>query len=55
MKILHILRSRPDALVQMLVSGLGESGRVVPLEEGGVDYDALVADIFECEKVICWW
>jgi hypothetical protein len=55
MKILHILRSKPDPLVRSLIAGLDESGRAVPLEVGAVDYDRLVADIFESEKVICWW
>ena len=55
MKFLHILRTKPDPLVMRLISGLNESGRAVPLELGAVDYDRLVADIFACEKVICWW
>jgi hypothetical protein len=55
MRILHIMRSRPDALVQMLVAGLNESGLVIPLDEGPVDYAELVAAIFDRDKVICWW
>ena len=56
MKILHILRSEPDSLVRLLISGMssGES-REVPLYRGPVDYDRLVKDIFESDKVICWW
>lgn len=54
---LHILRSRPDELVRRLVDGMskGKQVREVPLFEGRPDYDQLVKEIFEAEKVICWW
>ncbi len=54
---LHILRSRPDALVRRFVDGMSKDKRVreVPLYEGKPDYDQIVKDIFEAEKVICWW
>ena len=26
-----------------------------PLYDGKTDYDQLVKDIFEAQKVICWW
>jgi len=57
MNILHIVRSRPDELVRRLVDGMskGKKVREVPLYEGRPDYDKLVKDIFEAEKVICWW
>ena len=57
MELLHILRSEPDDLVRRLVDGLsrGKSAREVRLDEGRVDYDKLVEDIFAAEKVICWW
>jgi hypothetical protein len=56
-EFLHILRSAPDELVRRLVDGLsrGRSAREVRLDEGRVDYDKLVEDIFAAEKVICWW
>ena len=57
MKILHILRSRPDELVRRLVQGLsqGAGATEVRLFEGPVDYAKLVASIFDSDKVICWW
>ena len=57
MDFLHILRSEPDALVRRFIDGLskGKQAREVPLYQGRPDYDQLVKDIFEAEKVICWW
>lgn len=57
MKLLHILRSPPDELVRRLVDGLskGETSKEVPLRAERVDYDQLVRDIFEADRVICWW
>jgi len=57
MDLLHILRSQPDELVRRLVDGLskGKKVREVPLYEGRPDYDQIVKDVFEAEKVICWW
>lgn len=54
---LHIMRSKPDDLVRRLVDAMskGKKAREVPLFEGKPDYDKLVKDIFEAEKVICWW
>ena len=56
MKVLHILRSRPDDMVKFLVGQMTQGGgRQVPLYEGNVDYTRLLAEIFESDKVICWW
>jgi hypothetical protein len=57
MKILHVLRSEPVALVRQLVDRMsrGESSTEVPLYRGPVDYDRLVAEIFRSDMVICWW
>jgi hypothetical protein len=57
MKLLHILRSEPSDLVRLLVARMsqGASGREVALYKGPVDYDRLVADIFQNDMVICWW
>jgi len=57
MKHLHILRSEPDELVRRLIRGMspGQGDREVPLYRGPVDYDQLVRDIFQYDKVICWW
>jgi hypothetical protein len=57
MKTLHILRSEPDELVRRLIRGMsrGQDDREVPLHRDPVDYDRLVEDIFQSDKVICWW
>ena len=57
MELLHILRSKPDELVRNLVDAMskGKQVRETPLFEGRPDYDQLVKDIFEAQKVICWW
>jgi len=57
MKILHILKSEPDATTRTLMelSSQGHETTEVPLYEEGVDYDRLVDLIFEYDKVITWW
>ena len=53
MKFLHILRSGPDAIAKLLIAKL--PGTILALDQGAVDYDRLVAEIFQADKVICWW
>ena len=56
MKVLHILKSEPDeAVQQFLETFVDDEIKTVPLYEGEVDWAALVDDIFEHDKVICWW
>ena len=57
MKILHILRSEPDEMVRMFIAKVseGETGREIPLYKSNIDYDQLVRDIFESDRVISWW
>lgn len=57
MKLLHILRSEPDELVRLFIQGMSrtDTSREVPLYSGRVDYAQLVKDIFESDRVICWW
>ncbi|HEY6004634.1 MAG TPA: hypothetical protein VIV57_17300 [Anaeromyxobacter sp.] len=57
MKVLHVLRSEPDEITRGLIDGMsrGGGGKEVALYEGRVDYDRLVQDIFQSDKVICWW
>ena len=54
MKFLHILRSEPDALTKRLIAQL-PNGTVIALYQGAVDYDRLVAEIFQNDRVVCWW
>ena len=57
MKILNIIRSEPDDSVQRLITAF--SGRpedkVVALYKSGVDWSVLVDEIFDYDRVICWW
>jgi hypothetical protein len=57
MTILHILRSEPSELVRRLIQGMsrGHGSQEVPLYQGSVDYDRLVKDIFQADRVVCWW
>jgi hypothetical protein len=57
MKILHVLRSQPDDVTRALIQGMARAGEVkqVALFGGPVDYTRLVQDIFQSDKVICWW
>ncbi len=57
MKTLHILRSEPDETVEKLtvVISMEDTASVVMLYEDPVNWSALVDEIFENERVICWW
>ena len=57
MTTLHILRSRPDEMVQTLIEQVShdEENHRVPLYQGDVDYNRLIKDIFESDRVISWW
>lgn len=57
MKVLHILRSEPDETVEKLTASLSmeNTASVAVIYEEPVDWAALVDQIFENDKVICWW
>ena len=57
MKILHVLRSEPDEVTRALIQGMKSAGEAkqIALYRGTVDYAGLVQDIFQSDKVICWW
>ncbi|MBW2411432.1 MAG: hypothetical protein JRF72_16665 [Deltaproteobacteria bacterium] len=59
MKILHILRTRPDETVEKLIktSTNGDQPKAVELygDKEEVDWSCLVDDIFSHDKVITWW
>jgi hypothetical protein len=56
MKVLHILKSAPDASTKMIIEiqSAGNHTTVIDLTRSGVDYDRLVADVFSHDKVFCW-
>jgi len=58
MKILHLLRSKPDEMVKMLITETfkeSESIQVNLYEEGEPDYEWLVQQLFAADKVVSWW
>ena len=57
MKLLHILKSEPDEKTKILMDILSEKeeATVYRLYGEGVDYEKLIALVFEHEKVISWW
>ena len=56
MKVLHILKSEPDELVEDYMQAFAdEEVTTVGLFEGEVDWEALVDEIFASDKVISWW
>lgn len=57
MKILHVLKSEPDAVLKKVMEPLskGNEAREFEMYQGDVDYDKLVELVFDHDKVICWW
>lgn len=57
MKILHVFKSEPDAVIKKLMEPLSKDNeaRQFEMNKGDVDYDKLVKLVFEHDKVICWW
>lgn len=57
MKILHVLKSEPDAVIKKVMEPLskGNEAREFEMYQGDVDYDKLVELVFDHDKVICWW
>lgn len=57
MKILHIMRTLPDDMVALFITGTsqGHDIKSFPLYQDPVDYDRLVQDIFESDRVFSWW
>jgi phospholipid N-methyltransferase len=57
MNLLHILKSEPDDNTKRLMRILSEGHETsqVSLYEGDPDYERLIDQIFENDKVISWW
>ena len=59
MKILHILRTRPDVTVDKIMQSVtnGDRSKITELYEfqNNGDWLTLVDEIFENDKVISWW
>lgn len=56
MKILHILKTAPDASTRKIieVQSAGNETTVIDLTKSGVSYEKLVADVFSHDRVFCW-
>ena len=57
MKVLNIIRSEPDEMIQKFVEAFSENNKdkVVALYKKDIDWDEVVDNIFDHDKVICWW
>ena len=57
MKVLHLVKSEPDEKTVQMIEALaaGQEGTWVDLWQSVVDYDHLLAQIFENDRVISWW
>ncbi len=56
MRVLQILKSEPDEEIRSFMEAFtGDDVTTVPLYEDGVDWEALVDDIFNHDKIVCWW
>jgi hypothetical protein len=57
MDILHILRSKPDAATEKIITALTSDGGadVIRLYRGEIDWESVVEAIFGHNRVICWW
>lgn len=56
MKILHILKKAPEARTKKIIEihAAGNQVKTVELYKGAISYEALVADVFNHDKVFCW-
>ncbi|MFC2027737.1 hypothetical protein ACFLU3_03510 [Chloroflexota bacterium] len=57
MKVLNILRSEPDKNARWLIEETFRDDEVleVPLYQEDIDYDDLVRQIFDSDRVVSWW
>jgi hypothetical protein len=57
MKILHIMRTQPDDMVTLFIkkTSQGQDASSFPLYQEPVDYDRLVQEIFDSDRVFSWW
>ena len=57
MKTLHILRSEPDAMVRLFINEASKVNEIIefPLYRQPADYNRLVREIFDNDRVYCWW
>ena len=56
MKILYLLKSKPDRTLQMImeIQKKGNDLKIVELTKGPIAYEDLIDDIFAYDRVISW-
>lgn len=57
MKLLHVMKSEPDANTKTLMALLSEGNEAseFPLYGAHVDYEALIDAVFANDKIVSWW
>ncbi len=57
MKILQVLKSEPDEIIETLMGSSSEDREVQQFEmyKADVDYDKFIDLVFKHDKIICWW
>ncbi len=57
MKILHVLKSEPDEIMETLMGSSSGGHEVQEFEmfKADVDYDMFIDLVFKHDKVFCWW
>ncbi|MBI5664587.1 MAG: hypothetical protein HZC49_05825 [Nitrospirae bacterium] len=56
MKILHIINNGMTDLTKSIIDAQSKDHeiKVVKLSQKGISYEAVVDDIFSCDKVVSW-
>jgi len=56
MKVLHILNDGPKEFSSLIIEAHSRTDevKVIDLSKGAVSYDAIVEEIFACDRVISW-
>ena len=57
MTTLHVFKSEPDETTNTLVDIVSKTDdkKVFMLYKEEADYEKLIDQIFECDKIVCWW
>ena len=57
MKILNIIRSETDKNADYFMEKFAtdNESKTIELNADTTDWDSLIDDIFESDKVVCWW
>jgi hypothetical protein len=56
-KVLHVLKTRPDELTEKFIGILseGEESDFFRLYDDRTDYGAFLESVFSHDKVVSWW